>query len=309
METVYVKEFPSGVPPQFVNGLLRVLNGETKRLFVGNADIVKNTSRTTHDVVAQRLKQLPVRLLASTPKFEFLRFALRVTAERPRRVYSQDIEVTSEADGVDVSGVLAPGFPLLELRPGEEINLTASLEVDEQSRLTCGGTSMRICAKDTDPVYGELKTQFLEGFPKSERAQALVLWENTQSERAAQRAKEPYYELTVETQEGIVSAKRLYELAVQELQRRVAAWFAGVAPVADIEPNAYRIEPKEMPKNTTVTVLVSRVVNELGDTASYDLGHPLLPNDCLKIFLNRGKPLAEVLAEAQAKINGFFERS
>lgn len=285
--------FPPRVPPQFVNGLRRVLVGETPQLVVGNVKFAKNTSRLTHDVIAQQLRQLPVKMLANTPKWELVRLSLHVVAEAPRVVMSHDIQVEGGGEAL-----LAPNFPIVTLQKGEELTFAASFEHVERGTLCCGKTSMRIRASEDDPLYAAQKEAFFEKNPKQHG-----LWESYSSQIAAQAAKAPFYELTIQS-EGLWPARQVLKLALDEYKRRVAAWFAGVALQPGNHPGEYVIRG---PKDTTVCNLVQRVLVLLDHNASYDEPHPLLPDSTLTIAPVPGSTGAAALSAAQQTIAGYFD--
>lgn len=280
-----VVQFPPQVPVQFVNGLRRILVGEMPQLVVGNVKFAKNTSRLTHDVVAQQLRQLPVKVLANTPKWELLSLTLHVVAERPRMVTSTDFGAPD---------ILLPGFPIVELQKGEELSLEASLEHVDNGSLCCGNTSLRIRAPEDDPVYAAEKKAWLEANPKQEQ-----LWENFHSQIAAQKAAAPFYELHVQS-EGIVPARQLLFMAAQQLKNRISRWFLD----AGAQAGTGRITA---PKDATVGYLVQRVLVQLGHTAAYDEPHPLKPDSVLTVIAKDGLTAHAALESAQQTIAGYFD--
>lgn len=212
------------VPASFVNGIRRILTGETPVLRMGNIQVLENTSSMVHEQLKHRLSELPLRMRPTAPDWEKVSFLLDVTVgptETTRDVMTADIQVT----GAPVD-ILMPdkdfGDPILilKLASGQSVKVTAGLEVDPAGSLVCPATMSFLPDAERN---SSLREQYVQTYPKgADQTAAGLVYDN----HYAQQVPVPNaFRFAMET-DGTVLSKALLRETVIRLRAKVDNWYA-----------------------------------------------------------------------------------
>lgn len=261
-----------GVPVAFVNALRRILLSDIPTVVIRDVQIINNGTRMIHEMLRHRVEMLPVNVRATEAEtVRDTKLELRIeNNQKEQTVTSDDFVVTGPRRNVLLHDRdLDTPMLFLELKPGENIHVKASLGVETRGASQVCVATYRFHVDREDDRFKTAKIAY-KGNP--------AVFENHDSQRLYHTNPETHrpdwFDFTVETI-GVTKAKDLLVEAVNVLAEKLEEWTK--RPILREEPGWYRVEADA--DGHTVGNLVQQLLyaDKNVEFVSYDIPHPLLP--------------------------------
>ncbi len=260
------------VPVAFVNGLRRILLAEIPAVVLTNIEIVENTTSLTHEMLRQRIEQIPVNVLPNEigvirdTKVE-LRF---LTSPEAREITTDDFTISGPKKEILLHDREedTPGF-FLALAPNQSLHVRASLGIESRGVVQCVASFKNHIDPDQADTDRKLWIDN-KGDPRE--------FDNFHIQRSYARneAGRPYwFDLLVDSI-GITKAADLVKMACEIYKEKITEFSS--LPIERYEQGRYRMK---MPGETfTLGCLVHAILYDspgLVEWVRMPPCHPLLP--------------------------------
>lgn len=259
------------VPVAFVNGLRRILLAEIPAVVLTNIEIVENGTSLTHEMLRQRIEQIPVNVRPNeTGVIRDTKLELNaLPAPEARTLTTDDIVVSGPKKEILLHDrdLETPGF-FLGLAPNQSLRIRASLGIETRGVVQCVATFKNHI--DPEQADTDRKLWIENGGDPRE-------FDNFQIQRSYARneAGRPYwFDLTIDSI-GITFASDLLKTACEVYKAKITE-FASVA-IERYDQGRYRMR---MPGETfTLGCLAHAILYDSGlvEWVRMPPCHPLLP--------------------------------
>lgn len=291
-----------GLPVAFVNGIRRILVGETPILKLGNVNITENTSKLPHEVIQHRLQQLPINLRPTSLGWDKVSVSLDAESTTTvRMITTADFKIQNAEENL-LLGDKDFGDPLLflKLNPGEKISLTAKLVLDPNG----SHASLAAYQNMPDPEQVEKAVvDILKDLPESKHAMRREVFLRHEAQTYPLKDK---YLFSLET-DGIVAPRILMEETIAQLQSKVMKWFADPNFQQEVnDTNSYRsvVEKESHTLGNVIRSIFYALPKDQVNFVAYEKPHPL--KDSIVIRLSVLTSLESVVDQAKALATQYF---
>jgi DNA-directed RNA polymerase subunit L len=285
-----------GVPPQFANGIRRILLNEMPVVEVTNVSIQTNTTLMPNEMLTLRTELLPVNVRPTEEDLiRTAKITLHADGTKPR-IYTSDFVTTGRNDILLKDRDLGTPLFFMKMKPDETIHLTAGLRVNPSSSHVCVATYFYHV--DEERAQEDLDEFLADNEGWDEAEQVFNNFYRQRSYAKDEKGRPNWFDFTVESI-GVIPARELVKDALQILKKGVLEW-TGNDIIREKEENVYKITTDV--GGHTVGSLVQALLYDSGlcQFVSYDVPHPLRTEMNVR-FLTPRTP-EEILAFVKTKI-------
>jgi DNA-directed RNA polymerase subunit L len=295
------------VPCQIVNGIRRIIIGETPQLVIGNVVITENNSRMPNEVLEHRLRQIPILVRPKSEGWEAITISLEAEAKgKTIEVTTADF-VTSGKDVIDTDRDIKAPILFHRLSPGEKVKFTSKLVLDKKGSHSWNASFRN---KPSEELYTEPLKEYLKDVSEEEQP----IYKNVFMNNIAQTYSKPdEFEFHLES-DGVVDPKTLMRESIEILRGDMLDWFAYSEKETKVDPidgTAFRITSDKV--SHTVGSIIQAIMYRLGPKVvhfvAYDKPHPLKPELIVRFATgSETEDPAIVLGMAKVKFMEYVEK-
>lgn len=296
-----------GIPCQIVNGIRRVLVGETPQLVIGDVTITENTSRMPNEVLEHRLRQIPIRVRPTDEGWDTISISLDASSKGKTTEITTADFVTTGKDVIDTDRDLKTPILFHRLADGESVKFTAKLVVDKKGSYAWNASFRN---KPSEELYVEPLKEYLKDISEEEQPIYRTVFMNN---IAQTYSKPDEFEFHLET-DGIVEPKTLMRESIIIMRNAVFGWFEDAIKEVKVDPidgTAFRVTSEKI--SHTVGSIVQAMMYRLGSKfvhfVAYDKPHPLKPEIIVRFATGpEAKSEVEVLMMAKDNFQTYVEK-
>lgn len=295
------------IPCQIVNGIRRVMVGETPQLVIGDVIITENSSRMPNEVLEHRLRQIPIRVRPKDEGWEAITISLDAKANGKTTEITTADFVTTGKDVIDTDRDLKTPILFHRLSQAESVKFTAKLVLDNKGSHVWNASFRN---KPSEELYVEPLKEYLKDISEEEQPVYRTVFMNN---IAQTYAKPDEFEFHIET-DGIVEPKTLMKESIIIMRNAVNDWFEAAIKNIKIDPidgTAFRVTSETI--SHTVGSIVQAIMYRLGPKlvhfVAYDKPHPLKPEVIVRFALgDEAESEVVVLNMAKSKFLEYVEK-